>query len=505
MVKADPLRVTVDLDKEKEPNRQVTGKNEFRFQARQTTKVDFALLDGFLKGKASWGNGCLEAITFIDHLMREVPRSKLVQVKRSFFAQNGQRLALGGGVEAAKGVYSSLRVGHNGPGLGASLVINVDVANGTFWMKQTLLQALCAVTRARNPDDLSNMFRRAAQDPANFKKTALYEQLKRVRRLKVISFHRDKENGEEFVIDKVVLKDATQYSFTMNEGKSDECQVTIQQYYRKTYNMNVQPGFGVVEMTKKVRGKAIAMPIDTLKVVPNQRYASKLDDQQTSQMIKFAVTVPAERWNSIQRGIELLNWKSDAYLKNYGLDISQKRVETKGRLLPTPDVTFSNGSIAGQMAGSGRWRIDGKKFMTPNTTPLKVWGVCVIQDREAPDQAATIAFFKNFASIYQSHGGKIANPVPTMQPGNLQKGGDMITDIWNATGKAHNARPEILFFVLPRKDTNIYRQIKKSCDVRYGVVSQCLQARHVKTNQGQYISNVCMKASTMLRLISSFN
>lgn len=487
------IRVNVDLDKEKNDGKKISGKNEYRFQVRRTTHIKFDLLDQYLRGKTDWTNDCLEAITFIDHLMREMPRRNLNQIKRSFFPQNGPRLALGSGVEAAKGVYASLRVAYNGHGNGASLVANVDVANGTFWMQQTMMQALCAVTRARNPDDLARMFRPALDDPSNFKKTQIYDMLKRVRRVKVLTYHRDKQNGEEFIIDKVIAKDPTQYTFKMNEGKPDERTVSLQQYWRQTYNINTQPGFGVVEMTKKMFGKPIAMPIDTLRIKPNQRYALKLDDQQTSQMIKFAVTVPAERWNNIQKGTELLNWQSDKYLKNYGLEISAKRVEVKGRILPTPDVTFANGSIAGTQAGQGRWRIDGKKFMTSNPTPLKSWGVCVIQDREAPDQAATAAFFKNFVSIYQGHGGKIANPSPVMLPGHLQRGGEMITDIWNATGQKNNSRPEILFFVMHRKDTMLYKQIKKSCDVRYGVVSQCLQARHVKTNQGQYISNVCMK------------
>lgn len=80
--------------------------------------------------------------------------------------------------------------------------------------------------------------------------------------------------------------------------------------------------------------------------------------------------------------------------------------------------------------------------------------------------------------------------LPIMMPGNLQQGGEMITSLWNATGNKFQQRPQLLVFVLPRRDTNLYRMIKKSCDVRYGVVSQCLQARHVKANQDQYISNV---------------
>jgi eukaryotic translation initiation factor 2C len=57
-------------------------------------------------------------------------------------------------------------------------------------------------------------------------------------------------------------------------------------------------------------------------------------------MIKFAVTLPEERWGAVNHGIGMLDWGSDPYLKNYGLKISSSPAEIKGRVLPTPDVQF---------------------------------------------------------------------------------------------------------------------------------------------------------------------
>jgi eukaryotic translation initiation factor 2C len=44
----------------------------------------------------------------------------------------------------------------------------------------------------------------------------------------------------------------------------------------------------------------------------------------------------------------------------------------------------------------------------------------------------------------------------------------------------------------------VYRRIKKSCDLRFGVASQVLQAKHVMSASPQYISNVCMKVNAKL-------
>ena len=50
---------------------------------------------------------------FLDHLLRETPSKKLINLRRSYFARTGasqDRTLLGGGVEAMKGVYQSIRM-----------------------------------------------------------------------------------------------------------------------------------------------------------------------------------------------------------------------------------------------------------------------------------------------------------------------------------------------------------------------------------------------------------
>jgi eukaryotic translation initiation factor 2C len=64
--------------------------------------------------------------------------------------------------------------------------------------------------------------------------------------------------------------------------------------------------------------------MDVLNIDENQRYNSKLSDVQTSNMIRFAVTLPRDRWAAVQAGVRLLNWNTDPYLNHYGLQISTK-------------------------------------------------------------------------------------------------------------------------------------------------------------------------------------
>ena len=124
-----------------------------------------------------------------------------------------------------------------------------------------------------------------------------------------------------------------------------------------------------VRVTKKIRKEPVYMPIDVLKIDGNQRYTTKLSDTQTSNMIKFAVTLPKERWAAVQAGVRLLNWQSDPYLRHYGLKVSPEAAKVQARILPSPTVHFGPGSKEATIKPAdmiaGRWRLDGVSTANP--------------------------------------------------------------------------------------------------------------------------------------------
>lgn len=66
---------------------------------------------------------------FLDHLMRVTPTKTMYAIKRSFFHHDVvARESIGGGVEAMKGVYQSIRAAQGG-----RLIVNVDTSNSAFW------------------------------------------------------------------------------------------------------------------------------------------------------------------------------------------------------------------------------------------------------------------------------------------------------------------------------------------------------------------------------------
>ncbi|KAH6511572.1 hypothetical protein HBI81_243350 [Parastagonospora nodorum] len=479
----DDFCVTVDLDvAEGCPTKAGQRGNKHTIHLRHTRQVDFNGLHSFLDGQASWTSECIDTI-----------------INKSFFQRGEQRFDLGGGIEAFKGVFASLR-----PVLDdkfkRSLSINVDVANGAFWRAQELMHVVRQIFNC-TPSQLQQRFKEACRD---WRGSQMKKALHVLRRVGVSTTHLNEP--VQWTIDDFVDMDVNQASFPDPDDSSKK--ITIATYFKGKYNIICMPGIPVVRMTKKIRKQPVYMPMNVLKIDENQRYNTKLSDVQTPQMIKFAATLPKERWTAVLQDVKLLDWANDPYLDHYGLKVNPNPSKVKARVLPSPTVHFGLGSKEAQLQRkdmvAGRWRLDGRKFaMNNKDRPIKAWGVCYIVGRGAPPPAAVEAFFQKFIQIYESHGGLVSShpqhgKKPWMGPGNLADGGEMVQKVWNMTGNRYNICSNFLFFVVNDHSVDVYRRIKKSCDIRFGVASQVLQAKHIMSTSPQYISNVCMKVNAKL-------
>ncbi|THZ29175.1 Piwi-domain-containing protein [Aureobasidium pullulans] len=477
------LRFNVNLDEEAGHAARPGRTDVHRVVVRPTAVIDFTCLDAYLTGTATYDTKILQAITVLDHIMRETPSSRFISIKRNFFAANSQRSPLGGHVEHTTGVYQSLRIAHHPAG--HRLVVNADVANGTFWSSGPLSAAVLAVTKSRSEADIQLLLRQG--NPKFF-------DLRRLRKLHVVTVHR-KGGSDEYVIDHFMDKDST-YVLKFKDGTSQ----TVAQYFQATYNVRLKyPGWPVVQMTRKA-----VLPLELLKIKDNQRYTFKLDDVQTSQMIKRAVTPPRERWAAIDAGVKMLDWASDPYLRNYGMAIDPKPIVAKGRLLVNPKLQFGGTGTASQTdpKTSGRWDLKGKKFAsTPALKDLSAWGVCVLSARGEIDKAAVQRFLQSFIQTYAAHGATLPpayrDPAIYYAASNADPA-SFAQEAFQLAGNKHNSRPQLLMFILQDKNSITYGKIKRFCECKLGIPSQCVQYAHVQKAQAQYISNVLMKFNAKL-------
>jgi eukaryotic translation initiation factor 2C len=230
----------VDLDQERGRTPRPGGKdNKHRVVIRQTNPVGLNKLMAYMAGQTNFDNTCLEAVTFLNHALREHPSTKYTTIKQSFFARGQQRFSLGGAIEAFKGVYSSMRIVHTGPGNRGRLSINIDVANGTFWTESPLLNAVVILTGRRDPNDLINTLQKQGD------KGHAAKELRKMKNLEVVTKHRGGAE-DKYVIDKFEYKSARNLTFE-KDGKT----ISIYDYFARMFNVRLSyPDLPLVKMKK---------------------------------------------------------------------------------------------------------------------------------------------------------------------------------------------------------------------------------------------------------------
>ncbi|KAL8852773.1 MAG: hypothetical protein Q9221_002403 [Calogaya cf. arnoldii] len=489
----------IDLDKERgrDPSTVSDEKRDtHRVFIKKSATVDLNNIYAYLNGQADFGPGVIDAINFLDHVIREYPSKQHINIKKSYFSRiSGQRELVGGGVEAMRGIYQSIRAAE-----GKRMVVNVDVSHVCFWNVANFPMIINQLSGHMDLDTLQWCWRERASTKTNNKFTTM----KRLKKNDFFVNHRNRSEKESKTIWKVqdiLNQSAKEYKFNLRvPGKPKEVgkEVNLVQYYQEKYNLYLQwPDLPVVQTTKK----RVVYPMEVCNMLPGQRYPYKLNDQQTSKMIKFAVQPPEHRLQAIQAGTKMLGWDKDPVLKHYSLRINAEPIITKARVLNPPTLQFNKSTFA--PGTKGRWDLRNKKFLVPNEAPLNAWGIAVLTEPSSAQRAGTPnapqvnAFVQSFIQAYQGHGGIVGNKNPLIQApiGDPAKCAELL---FYAVGNKHNARPQLLIFILPNTSAENYLRIKKSCDCRYGSFTQCVQGAQVIKNNPQYHSNVLMKVNAKL-------
>jgi eukaryotic translation initiation factor 2C len=213
-------------------------------------------------------------------------------------------------------------------------------------------------------------------------------------------------------------------------------------------------------------------------------------------MIKIAVTRPNVRKANIMQGFAQLNLTRDPYLTEFGIQVSPAMQVTNARLLANPEITFgANGKINPRM--TGRWDLRGKQFFDPNRKPITSWGFVVCGN--ACDVQAAEAFASKFTQTYRGHGANIQVAAHVMHlPFTIGDYGVICKEAWTTIGNRFKAFPQMIFFIVPDKNSLVYERIKKNMDCRFCCLSQVMVGENVKKANAQYMSNVAMKVNAKL-------
>ncbi|XP_011135141.1 protein argonaute-2 isoform X2 [Harpegnathos saltator] len=407
------------------------------------------------------------AIQVLDIILRHAPSSRLINVGRSLFPPGDNRRvkALGSGLDLHVGGYLSAVIGWKP-------YLNIDVSHKAFATSQTILALMC---------ELCNL----VNNQINVR--AVYDNINKISKflagLKVnYAIPGQPSTKRTFRVNELG-PDATQYKFEVN-GKM----YTIQEYYANIKNYKIiWPNLPCLWVGKR-DGKTY-LPAELCSIVAGQAINRKLDESQTTQMIRYAATDTDERKTKIItacRGINVNN--SPVMQKEFLLSISTEMKEVEARILPPPELLYDRASV---QVRKGVWRA--KRFNTPAMLEDNTWTIVNTcpqnMDNKIPD---FVQILQDQANIVGMRIGKPQLPYLKVRP--------VPFEIEKLFMEKKNLK--LIFVILPNHTDAVYGKVKKISELRVGVLTQCVKIKNVYSTNSSTAHNILLKVNSKLNGIN---
>src|SRR3954452_17497470 len=140
----------------------------------------------------------------------------------------------------------------------------------------------------------------------------------------------------------------------------------------------------------------------------------KLNEKQTADMIKFTCQPPTARANKIHQGLDILNYRQNEYMQQFGLNVSSDMAVVQARVLNAPKLQYHPSSRdAAFTPREGAWNLRDKKVATGAT--LGSWACAVFgSQRDYPLQTVQ-KFLRELVTTCIDTGMNIPNKTPPIE------------------------------------------------------------------------------------------
>ncbi|TFY71790.1 hypothetical protein EVG20_g1213, partial [Dentipellis fragilis] len=437
--------------------------------------IDTSVLQNYLVGQPQYRDydimPIISALNLIlaAHPNRSVGNGIMVGRNRFFFPSVQPPFPLGGGLEAWKGFYSSVRPAFK------QLMVNVNVCTTAFYSEGNLAEAMIAFENA------SFGARVAAFVKGVRVKTAHLGYKKGVKALARVS--------------------SRQHRFDCPELGG---MVTVEQYFQRKYRITLRyPDLPCVDVGGQ---KQNLLPPEVCTILPGQPFRGKLLDEHTAQMIRVAAKPPNINAQMITSGgLTELGFRqgASAVLNAFGVSIGDKMAVVPGRILPPPGIKYGKGEPRVDERAS--WNLRDVKFAVGGR--LDSWAVLLIkdgnnreefQDANDPELRKTMTGFAKMCSV---SGMQVSRDPPVVVEARLPRKDPQDPIRGKAIGLIRNTltgirpKPSMVMVILSNGDKHIYSGLKHLCDVYLDVPTVCVQSGKIRKDRGQpqYFANVALK------------
>ncbi|PSR75783.1 hypothetical protein PHLCEN_2v8900 [Hermanssonia centrifuga] len=460
---------------DKKADKKVDKKKEYTLTITFVQDLETQSLLNYLAGHPQYrGYDIMPVISALNLILAAHPNRSMgggVMVGRNkFFHPSATEppFPLGGGLEAWRGFYSSVRPAHK------QLMVNVNVCTTAFYTPGNLAERMQEFMNA-SFGARPNTFARGVR----VKTTHLGYQ----KSVKAVSHYTAKT-----------------YSFEV-EGLGKR---TVEEYFKERYNITLRyPGLPLVDVGGQ---KKNYLPMEICVILEKQPFKGKLLDEHTAEMIKVACRPPNVNAGAIvNRGLDELGFVQTASpLGAFGVSIGREMAVVPGRILPSPNIRYAAG--APRVDERASWNLRDVKFSIGGK--LNNWAVLVIKEAnsnrdefEGPNDPELLRTIKGFADMCRKSGMSVSPQQPVCAMARLppkQKEDPIRKQAVKAIQDALRTikpKPTFILVVLSNKDRHVYSGIKHLCDVFLDVPTCCVQSSNIRKEKGQlqYFANVALK------------
>ncbi|KAF8931279.1 argonaute 1 [Haplosporangium bisporale] len=459
-------------------------RNAFTVKISRVAVIDLRELHRFLQRDGPLTNACMTAIQALNVVMTHKLFSEQVSVGRSAYTPNNAQ-DLGGGVEKWDGIFQSIRPGQT------QLFANIDIASAAFIKGGNAAGLMAEIKRVRHLDELRRPNAITSRDFQTFHK-----------HFRTCSFtvtHRGGNFKKSYKVAEVSMTPADKITFQQTLKDGSKTLMSIPQYYQQAYGLRLQfpflPCIGV-----KGRESSLYFPAEVCVIQIGKRYTKRLNEEQTSNMIRGTCIRPQDRADKIIRNIRQLDISRNEYMREFGLRFENELAVVPARILPPPRIEYARKLMVNPQDGS--WRLDPSKKMYIGQR-LESWGILVFEDEMRFGRHLVHSFVRELTSTMSENGMNVVKREPPILYAQANKVEGNVNLMWSTIERSCNASPQLILVILPSV-CQTYSAIKAYGETTTdGKMTQCVLSNKVRKVNKQYCGMLGLKINTKLGGINS--
>ncbi|KAI0107440.1 Piwi-domain-containing protein [Hypoxylon sp. NC0597] len=411
---------------------------------------------------------------FVNYSSKTNPKSVTVGDGKVFDRGNAESNNLTRGLKAVRGFYASVRLATS------RLLVNVNVTHAAFYQNGSLL-TLAATYQGNDRRDKASLelfLKRLRVRPTHLKSS-------RIRTIFGFASNKDGNKLGHPPRVKGFAANSKQVEFWWDK-EGEKKYISVYDYFLREYRMALK-NWGEPVINVGNLENPTYLPLETCTVLPDQVAKTKLDRDQISKMIKFAVGGRGPDRNA--GDIQLKGFKAVGLSSNNSSLVRSPctiLITVPGRILRAPGVSYRNKKTISLKKGG--WSLMEVQFN--ESGDRKKWAcVHIHMSGERAINNQPNGFKEQFQKELRNNGVAYSNPI------SLEEGAVEVRryeDIEPIFRKAVGKGVFLLIFIFAQKASSAwYNYIKQLGDTKHGIATICVVGQH--DFSPQYVANITMK------------